>query len=332
MTKLLTIFGGSGFIGRYITRRAAKAGWRVRVAVRRPEEAIFVRTYGVVGQVEPVACNLRDDTSVRLALRHADAAVNCVGILAPQGKNTFKAVQAAGAGRAARLADEEGVERFVQISAIGADEKSKSEYARTKAQGEQAVLEHRPRATILRPSIVFGPEDDFFNRFGAMARSSPILPLVGARTKFQPVYVDDVAAAAFQAVEGEAAPGIYELGGPDVDTFRELMELMLQVIERRRLIVNVPFWAAKVMGGGFDLLNRASLGLIDGPLTLDQVRNLAVDNVVSGQTKTFDDLGIRPISMEGVLPEYLWRFRPSGQYARSKASAKSLRGKRSGFG
>ncbi|MEE4121155.1 MAG: complex I NDUFA9 subunit family protein [Paracoccaceae bacterium] len=332
MTRLLTIFGGSGFIGRYIARRAAKAGWRVRVAVRRPEEAIFVRTYGVVGQVEPVGCNLRDDASVRLALRHADAAVNCVGILAPQGKNTFRAVQLEGAERAARLAAEEGVERFVQLSAIGADERSASEYARTKAKGEAAVLEHRPRAVILRPSIVFGNEDEFFNRFGAMARSSPILPIVGARTKFQPVYVDDVAAAAMQAVETECAPGVYELGGPDVDTFRELMELMLEVIERKRLIVNVPFWAARGMGAGFDLLNRLSLGLISGPLTLDQVRNLAVDNVVSGRTKTFDDLGIRPISMEGVLPEYLWRFRPSGQYARSKASAKQLRGKRGGFG
>ncbi len=332
MTKLLTIFGGSGFVGRYIARRAAKAGWRVRVAVRRPEEAIFVRTYGVVGQVEPVACNLRDDTSVRLALRHADAAVNCVGVLAPQGKNTFRSVQAEGAARAARLAAEEGVERFVQISAIGADETSPSAYARTKAMGEQAVLEHRPRAVILRPSIVFGPEDEFFNRFGGMARSSPVVPLVGARTKFQPVYVDDVAAAAMMAVEGEARPGIYELGGPDVDTFRELMQLMLHVIERRRLIVGIPFWAAKVMGGGFDLLNRASFGLIAGPITLDQVRQLAVDNVVSGKTRTFEDLGIRPTSMEGVLPEYLWRFRPSGQYARAKASAKNLRGKRSGFG
>jgi NADH dehydrogenase len=332
MTQLLTIFGGSGFIGRYIARRAAKAGWRVRVAVRRPEEAIFVRTYGVVGQVEPVGCNLRDEESVRLALRHADAAVNCVGILAPQGRNTFRAVQAEGAARVARLAAEEEVGRFVQISAIGADEKSKSEYARTKAKGEQAVLEHRPRAVILRPSIVFGPEDDFFNRFGAMARSSPVLPVVGANTRFQPVYVDDVAAAAMQAVEGGAEPGIYELGGPDVDTFRELMELMLQVIERRRLIVNVPFWAARGMGAGFDLLHKLSGGVVRGPLTLDQVRNLAVDNVVSGQTKTFEDLGLRPISMEGVLPEYLWRFRPSGQYARSKASAKQLRGKRSGFG
>jgi NADH dehydrogenase len=332
MSKLVTIYGGSGFIGRYIARRAAKAGWRVRIAVRRPDEALFVRTYGVVGQVEPVACNLRDETSVKAASMEADAVVNCVGILAPQGKNTFRSVQAEGAARVARLAAENGVERFVQISAIGADAKSDSDYARTKAEGEAAVLEHMPRAVILRPSIVFGPEDQFFNRFAGMARLGPLLPVVGARTKFQPVYVDDVAAAAMKGVEGAAEPGIYELGGPDVDTFRELMEIMLEVIQRRRLIVNVPFWAAKPMGWGFDLLGRLSLGLIKGPLTLDQVRNLARDNVVSGSVKTFEDLGIRPVSMEGVLPDYLWRFRPSGQYAASKASAKYLKGgKRAGF-
>ena len=332
MSKLITIYGGSGFVGRYIARRAAKAGWRVRVAVRRPDEALFVRTYGVVGQVEPVACNLRDDTSVKAASTDADAVVNCVGILAPEGKNTFRSVQAEGAARVARLAAENGVERFVQISAIGADAKSDSDYARTKAEGEAAVLEHMPRAVILRPSIVFGPEDQFFNRFAGMARLGPVLPVVGARTRFQPVYVDDVAAAAMKGVEGAAEPGIYELGGPDVDTFRELMEIMLEVIQRRRWIVNVPFWAAKPMGWGFDLLGRLSLGLIKGPLTLDQVRNLARDNVVSGSVKTFEDLGIRPVSMEGVLPDYLWRFRPSGQYAASKASAKHLKGgKRAGF-
>lgn len=332
MSKLVTIYGGSGFVGRYITRRAAKAGWRVRVAVRRPEEALFVRTYGVVGQVEPVACNLRDDASVKAASTDVDAVVNCVGILAPEGKNTFRSIQAEGAARVARLAAENGVERFVQISAIGADAQSDSAYARTKAEGEAAVLEHMPRAVILRPSIIFGPEDQFFNRFAGMARLGPVLPVVGARTKFQPVYVDDVAAAAMKGVEGAADPGIYELGGPDVDTFRELMDIMLEVIQRRRLILNVPFWAARPMGWGFDLLNRLSLGLISGPLTLDQVRNLARDNVVSGKVKTFEDLGIRPVSMEGVLPDYLWRFRPSGQYAASKASAKHLKGgKRAGF-
>jgi len=328
MSRLMTIFGGSGFIGRYIARRAAKAGWRVRVAVRRPDEALFVRTYGVVGQVEPVPCNLRDEGSVQGALHGAEAAINCVGILAPQGRNTFDAVQAEGAERAARLAAAEGVARFVQISAIGADPKSESAYARTKAAGEQGVLRHMPQAVILRPSIVFGQEDEFFNRFATMARTSPFLPIVGAQTKFQPVYVDDVAAAAMLGAEGKAQPGIYELGGPDVDTFRELMDILLEEIERRRLIVNTPFWAARIMGAGFDLLNRLSFGLINGPLTLDQVKNLAQDNVVSDGAKGFEELGIVPTSMEAVLPEYLWRFRPSGQYAAVKASAKNLRGNR----
>lgn len=328
--KLVTIYGGSGFVGRYIARRAAKAGWRVRVAVRRPEEALFVRTYGVVGQVEPVPCNIRDDASVRAAASGAEAVVNCVGILAPDGKNTFDAVQADGAGRIARIAAEEGVARFVQISAIGADANSDSVYSRTKAAGEAAVLSHMPQAVILRPSLVFGYEDQFFNRFGEMARNGPIVPIVGASTRFQPVYVDDVAAAAMLGVEGEAKPGIYELGGPEVETFRELMQRMLRVIERRRWILGVPIWLGRMMGTGFDVLKAITFGLISGPLTADQVKNLARDNVVSGSTKTFEDLGIHPTAMDAVLPDYLWRFRPSGQYAEIKASAANLRSNRNG--
>ena len=325
MQKLVTIYGGSGFIGRYIARRMAKEGWRVRVAVRRPEEALFVRTYGVVGQVEPVPCNIRDDASVRAAAAGAEAVVNCVGILAPEGRNTFAAVQAEGAGRIARIAAELGVARMVHVSAIGADAGSPSLYARTKAAGEAAVLEHMPQAVILRPSIVFGPEDQFFNRFAGMARLGPMLPVVGADTRFQPVYVDDVAKAAVMGILGTAAPGIYELGGPEVASFRALMQDMLRVIRRRRLIVNVPFPMARAMGAGFDLVNRLSLGLIDGPLTGDQVKNLARDNVVTGRTRTLADLGIEPVAMEAVLPDYLWRFRPSGQYAALKESAKDLR-------
>jgi len=326
MSKLVTIYGGSGFVGRYVARRAAQAGWRVRVAVRRPAEAIFVRTYGVVGQVEPVGCNIRDDASVRAASAEADAVVNCVGILAPEGPNTFAAVQAEGAARIARLAAENGVTRMVHVSAIGADARSASLYQRTKAAGEAGVLKHMPRAVILRPSIVFGPEDQFFNRFAQMARAAPVLPVVGARTRFQPVFVDDVAAAAMTGVEGSAAPGIYELGGPDIETFRTLMERMLRVIRRRRPIVNVPFWAAHLMGGGFDLANRASFGLISGPVTRDQVRNLAVDNVVTPGAPGFDALGIRPTAMEMELEDYLWRFRPGGQYSDATASAQDLKG------
>lgn len=326
MNKLVTIYGGSGFVGRYIARRMAKEGWRVRVAVRRPNDAIFVKPYGVVGQVEPIACNIRDDASVRAAMKGADAVVNCVGILNHSGKNTFDAVQAEGAARIARIAAEEGVATLVHLSAIGADENSPSEYQQTKAAGEKAILAAFPKAVILRPSVIFGNEDGFFNRFAAMARLGPILPVVGANTRFQPVYVDDVAQAAVLGITGQAAPGIYELGGPDVETFRDLMRQMLAVIRRRRLIINIPFFAATLMGGAFDLLQAVTLGLIqNGMVTRDQVRNLRADNVVTPGAKGFADLGITPTAMEAVLPEYLWRYRPSGQYAAIKESAKNLR-------
>jgi uncharacterized protein YbjT (DUF2867 family) len=247
MSNLVTIYGGSGFVGRYIARRMAKQGWRVRVAVRRPNEAHFVRTYGVVGQVEPVLCNIRYDDSVAQALAGANVVVNCVGTFDKAGKNNFDAVQTEGASRIARLAAEAGVERMVHISAIGADAGGVSRYARSKGRGEEAVLEHMPGAVILRPSVVFGPEDQFFNRFAAMTRLSPFLPVVGANTKFQPVYVDDVAAAAEKGALGEAPFGIYELGGPEVRSFRALMMEMLGVIRRRRLILPIPFWVAGLM-------------------------------------------------------------------------------------
>lgn len=326
MSKLVTIFGGSGFVGRYIARRMAKEGWRVRVAVRRPNEALFVRPYGVVGQVEPVACNIRDDASVRAVTRGADAVVNCVGILNRSGKNTFDSVQAEGPGRIARIAAEEGVATLVQLSAIGADAGSSSDYARTKAAGEAAVMAAFPGAVILRPSIIFGTEDGFFNRFAGMARLGPILPVVGANTRFQPVHVDDVAQAAVKGVLGQAAPGVYELGGPEVDTFRGLMQRMLAVIQRRRAVVNVPFFMAHAMGFGFDLLQTLTLGLIENRMiTRDQVRNLARDNVVAAGARGFAELGITPTAMDAVLPEYLWRYRPSGQYAAIKGSAKNLK-------
>ena len=326
MSKLVTIYGGSGFVGRYIARRMAQAGWRVRVAVRRPNEAIFVKPYGVVGQVEPVFCNIRDDASVAQAMMGADAVVNCVGILAPNGKNTFDAVQAEGADRIARKAVDQGISQMVHVSAIGADVHSASEYARTKALGEAAVLKHMPAAVILRPSIVFGPEDQFFNRFASMSRLGPILPVVGADTSFQPIFVDDVAKAAERAVTGQAAPGIYELGGPDVSDFRSLMSVMLGVIRRRRAVVNIPFFLASIMGFAFDLANTVSLGLLPAQITRDQVRNLRLDNVVSDGALGLADLGITPVALEAVLPDYLWRFRPSGQYDAIKESAKNLRG------
>ncbi|MCP1167922.1 complex I NDUFA9 subunit family protein [Limimaricola litoreus] len=325
MTGLVTIFGGSGFLGRYISRRLAHQGWRVRVACRRPEEALFVRTYGVVGQVEPIFCNIRDDDSVRAALTGADAVVNCVGVLAEKGRNTFHAVQEEGPERIARLAAEEGVGRMVHVSAIGADEESPSEYARSKAAGEAGVLRHMPDAVILRPSILFGAEDEFFNRFASMAQVSPVIPVVGANTKFQPVHVDDVAHAAELAVIGDAAPGIYELGGPDTHTFRELIVQMLQMIRRRRLVIGLPFGIGRLMAAVGGLVQMLSLGLVRAPITADQVANLQSDNVVGRGAKGFADLGISPVAMEAVLPDYLWRFRPSGQYLAIKESARNLR-------
>lgn len=325
MSQLVTIFGGSGFVGRYIARRMAKEGWRVRVAVRNVNEALFVRPYGVVGQVEPVFCNIRDDASVVAAIEGADAVVNCVGVLDEVGKNTFSAVQAEGATRIARIAAAHGVARLVHISAIGADADAESAYARTKAEGEAGALEHMPGAVILRPSVIFGAEDQFFNRFAGMSRMGPVLPVIGADTRFQPVFVDDVAAAAVKGVLGQASAGVYELGGPDVHSFRELMQLMLGVIRRRRLIVNIPFWAARLMAAGFGVGRALSLGLVRGPVTKDQVINLAIDNVVADDARGFDALGIKPTAMEAVLPDYLWRFRPSGQYDAIKESARNLK-------
>ncbi len=323
---IVTIFGGSGFIGRYVAQRMARAGWRVRVAVRRPNEANFVRPYGVVGQVEPIQANIRDEASTRAAIAGADAVINCVGVLAEAGNQTFDALLDKAAGRIARIAAEEGVTRLVHISAIGADAGSDSLYAAAKGRGEAAVRSAFPAAVILRPSIVFGPGDGFFNRFGAMARLSPVLPLVGPDTRFQPVYVDDVAAAAEAAATGNAAPGIYELGGPEVATFRALMQRLLGIIERRRMLLALPFWLARINAWVFDLAPRLTGGAIgNGLLTRDQVRLLAHDNVVRPGSPGLADLGIRPTAMDAVLEGYLYVFRPHGQFDAITASARNLR-------
>ncbi|RPE64758.1 NADH dehydrogenase [Pacificibacter maritimus] len=326
MTKLVTIYGGAGFVGRYIARRMAKEGWRVRVAVRRPNESLYVKPFGVVGQVEPVMCNVRDDDSVRAAMQGADAVVNCVGVLTELGKNSFEAVQAEGAGRIARIAAEQSVGTLVHLSAIGADEDSESDYAKTKAHGEAAVLDAFPDAVILRPSVIFGTEDEFFNRFAKMTNFGPVLPLVGGETKFQPVYVDDVAQAAVMGVLGKAEAGVYELGGPEVDSLKGLMQTMLETIQRRRFIVNLPFFAGDFMAMGFGLLQSLTFGLFHNHvLTRDQVKNLACDCIVDADAEGFSDLGISPTAMDVILPEYLWVYRDSGQYAAIRDSAANLR-------
>lgn len=312
---LITVFGGSGFIGRHVVQELARKGYRVRVAVRRPNEALFVKTTGDVGQVEPVQANIRDPRSVRTALEGADAAVNLVGILNEAGPQRFETVHGGGADRVAREAKAAGIGIFVHLSAIGADPESPSAYARSKALGEAAVRAHLPGAAILRPSIVFGPEDEFFNRFAALARLSPVLPLIGGgRTRFQPVYVKDVAEAVVRALETGAADGrVFELGGPEIYTFRQLMELVLRETYRRRLLVPLPTPVARLMASALQLLPGA-------PLTVDQVKLLGVDNVVSAEAtsenRTLAALGIAPTSAEAILPAYLDRFRRRGQFER----------------
>lgn len=324
MSKLVTIYGGSGFVGRHIAQRMAKEGWRVRVAVRRPNEAMFVKPYGSVGQVEPVFCNIRDDASVAGVMAGADAVVNCVGILSDRGKNTFDSVQHEGAERIARIAAEQGVATMVHLSAI-ADTETESDYAMSKALGEEGVLQHMPNAMILRPSVIFGQDDGFFNRFASMSRMGPVLPIIGGDTKFQPVFVDDVAQAAVKGVLGQAE-GVYELGGPEVKTLRGWIDEMLAVVQRRRGVVNLPFWMGNLMAFGFGALQTVTFGLVhNSVLTKDQVKLLRVDNVVAEDAKGFDDLGIRPLAPETIMPDYLWRYRPSGQYDAIKDSARNLK-------
>lgn len=323
MSKLVTIYGGSGFVGRYIARRMAQAGWRVRVAVRRPNEALFVKSYGAVGQVEPVLCNIRNDASVAAAMAGADAVVNCVGTFDRGGRNNFTALQNEGAGRIARLAAAAKVAALVHISAIGAG--GVSLYAQSKGAGEAAVLAAFPKAMILRPSVVFGNEDGFFNRFGAMARMMPILPLFGAKTLFQPVYVDDVAQAAVAGIL-TGAKGVYELGGPEVLSFHALIDRMLTVIHRRRWVLGLPFFAGRIMASVLDLVDFATFGLIkNNTLTRDQLTSLRSDNIVAPKAKTLATLGIKATGIDSVIPEYLWCYRPAGQYSAIKDSAKNLK-------
>jgi NADH dehydrogenase len=310
--KLITVYGGSGFLGRHVIRALCKRGYRIRVAVRRPDLTGHLQPLGRVGQIHAVQANLRYPASVEAAARGADVLINLVGILYERGKQRFDTVQAFGAESVALAASAYGA-RLVHGSAIGADENSDSAYARSKGIGEKLVLAAKPSATILRPSIVFGPEDDFFNRFAALAQFLPALPLVGGgHTKFQPIYVGDYAAAMVEAVEGRTKEGAtYELGGPEVRTFKQVMEYVLQVTGRKRLLVPLPFAIAEIQAWFLQLLPKPML-------TVDQVKLLKVDNVVSDAAKhdgrTLEALGIAPTALEAIVPTYLWRFRKTGQF------------------
>lgn len=311
------VFGGSGFIGRNVVRALVQRGWRVRVAVRRPHLAQFLRTTGAVGQVQLFQASISYRDSVARALEGMDAAVNLVGILYESGSRRFEDIQTAGASSVATLAREAGTQALVHVSAIGADRDSDSIYARTKGEGEAAVLHAFPDASVLRPSVVFGPEDTFFNRFASMAVFSPALPLIGGgKTLFQPVYADDVARAVCTAlVRPEARGKTYELGGPQVYSFRELMEIMLKETGRRRLLVPLPFPLASLAGKAGRIAGM--LPFVVPPLTDDQVRLLRHDNIVGKDgVHTFGDLGISPVTLESVLPSYMERYRRYGRFSR----------------
>ncbi|CAN7411278.1 complex I NDUFA9 subunit family protein [Bosea sp. LjRoot9] len=325
--QLVTVFGGSGFVGRHVVRALVKRGYRVRVAVRRPDLAGFLQPLGTVGQIHGVQANLRYPDSVAAAIKGADAVVNLVGILQESGRQSFAGVHANGARAVAQACAALGVPRLVQISAIGASKDAKSSYGRSKAEGEAAVLALVPGAVVLRPSIMFGPEDGFFNRFASLARMLPVLPLVGGgETKFQPAFVGDVAEAIALAVDGAVAGGrIYELGGPEVKSFRQLVAYICEVTGRKRLLVSLPFPLARLQARIIEIVDMLTLGLLPNELKLtrDQVTLLESDNVVSpaakAEARDFAGLGIAPSSVEAVVPSYLWRFRKTGQFDAARA-------------
>ncbi|WP_237152659.1 complex I NDUFA9 subunit family protein [Oryzibacter oryziterrae] len=318
--RLVTVFGGSGFIGRHVVRALAQRGYRVRVAVRRPDLAFHLQPLGTVGQITPVQANLRYKTSVDHAVAGSDAVVNLVGIMTASGRQTHAAVQAFGARAVAEACKASGVTTLVHMSATASDANSASAYARTKFAGEAAVLEVMPNAIVLRPSAVFGPEDKFFNLFASMAAVAPALPLIGGgKTLFQPVYVEDVAEAIARAVDGKVAGGkVYELGGPDELSLRDCMERVLRETGRKRALINLPFPLAT-------LLARLTGWLPGAPLTVDQVELLKSPSVVShaaiAEKRTFEAFGIKPKSLDAVLPTYLYRYLPHGQYDRRNRMA-----------
>jgi uncharacterized protein YbjT (DUF2867 family) len=326
--RVVTVFGGSGFVGRYVVRALARDGWRVRIACRRPDLAFHLQPQGRVGQVMAVQANVRHPESIAAALRGASAVVNLVGILAEGGAQKFAAVQADGARAIAEAAKAAGIDNVVHISAIGADPQSASAYGRSKAAGEAATLAAIPSAIILRPSVIFGTEDAFFNRFAAIARYFPVIPIVGAQTRFQPVYVGDVAEAVARAVGGHARTGtVYELGGPEAKTFGALVDYVLKVTERDRRVLKLSFGAGKIVAAVTQLFTTLSLGLFPSLLrtTSDQVELLKHDNVVSDaaekEGRTLYGLGIQPQSIEAVVPTYLYRYRKTGQYQAQRLDA-----------
>lgn len=312
--KIVTVFGGSGFLGRHVVRALCRQGWRVRVAVRRPHLAGDVKLAGDVGQVQLVQANVRNRASIKRALENSNAVINLVGVMPERGPQTFQGTQVLGAANIAQLAAEAGITNFVHVSAIGADKDSKSNYARTKAEGEAAVREAIPSAVILRPSIMFGPEDGFFTRFAVMARFTPVLPLIGGSTKFQPVYVADVALAIANALKPGNAGKTFELGGPRTYTMKELLQYITREIDRPRMLLPIPVSVMAPVGYIIGALSKLN-PFFGPPITGDQVQLFKVDNVVSPGAGTLADLGVTNLeSVESIVPTYLWRHRPHGQF------------------
>ena len=309
MASLVTVFGGSGFLGRNTVRALAKAGYRVRVAVRNPNLAPYLPPMGSVGQIQLMKCNVRDHDAVARAVEGADAVVNLVGILYPAGGQGYEEVHVTAAGNIAMAAKAAGASTLVHASALGADPDSESDYARTKAEGETALREEFAAATILRFSLLVGADDKFFNKFAALARIAPALPLIGGgRTKFQPLFVGNAAEAVLKCVQDRSTHGkTYELGGPNIYTFKEILQIVLRETGRSRPLISIPFWLASLKAMILQFLPGALL-------TPDQVRFLKTDNIVSPGARTFKDLGIVPQSVEAILPSYLYRFRPKGQF------------------
>jgi len=316
--NLVTIFGGSGFLGTQLVQLLARKGYRIRVAVRRPDLAGHLKPLGAVGQIQPIQANIRNADSVMRAVKGAGIVVNLVGVRFERGRQLFRAVHTMGAKIVAEAARRAGVETLVHLSALGASDQSSSAYARSKALGEAEVLSAFPQAVIIRPSILFGPGDDFFNLHGTLARLLPVLPLIGGKSKFQPIYVGDAAAALVAAIEGVVKPGrIYEIGGPETLTHREIVERVLRESLRNNPLIPVPRGLAKLMALPFALLPFAPL------ITDDQVELLMTDNVVSAEAtrdkRTLQAFGVAPTPMEAILPGYLWRFRKNGQFDRQPA-------------
>jgi NADH dehydrogenase len=327
-SRLVAVFGGSGFLGRHIVTALARNGWRVRVAVRRPDLAAFLKPIGGVGQIQAVQSNLRYPASIAAALEGVSMVVNAAGIRSENGAQTYSAVHVDGAGAVARAAAAAGVGAYVHISGIGADPKSRSPYIASKGLGEIATRDGFPAAAIFRPSVVFGPEDDFFNRFAALARILPVLPLLGGgEARLQPVYAGDVARAAASALGGPVRPGaVYELGGPQIMTLRQAASLVLRSIERRSLLIGLPPRVSRWIAAASEFASKATFGLYPQLLTMtrDQVDLLASDNVVSADAeaegRVLRGLGVEPQAAEAIIGAYLVRFRKTGQYEVQRSS------------